>query len=214
MVKRFLSVDAGVLLAVLILFAGLSYQMAQQAKPAKDDTDHPRRTTRSVQPGGWKAWSLLLAQRGVTVRQSEKAPVDWPADADVVICGPVWEGSGLSGAGMQNAWAKNEADAALKWVENGGVLVMASDTNNDITDKTGMILEEDPSTNASRLASPATPTQPANFFANIEKLTAPNKAYLNEIGPGFAHARRQNDYGRPGARQRHGLRRFVAGNFR
>ena len=181
MVKRFLSVDAGVLIVVLLMFAGLSYQMAQQAKPAKDDTEHPRRTTRSAQPGGWKAWQNLLAQRGLTVKQTEKAPVDWQSDADVVVCGPVWEGSGLSREGLQNAWAKNEADAALKWVENGGILIMASDTNNDITDKTGMVLEEDPSTQTSRLSSPAVPVQPAAFFANIEKLTAPNKAYLNRV---------------------------------
>ena len=182
MIKGRISPDAGVLIAALVLFAGLSYQIARQAKPPPEGA-RPRRTMHSALPGGWRAWYLLLKERGINVEQAQKSPASWDkSNADVVISGPVWEGDSFSGEALQNQWTSEDAKDALKWVEGGGVLLMASDSSNSVTSKLGLDMEEYPSDSTSRENQPGTLSQPAVFFDRVETpLVVPGKPYISRM---------------------------------
>ena len=181
MLKRWIGPDAGVLIAALLLFAGLSYQIARQAKPPKEG-EHPRRTMHSAQPGGWRAWFLLLRERGVSVSQTQDSPAAWEkSDADIIISGPVWEGDSFSGEAFQNQWTESDAKSALAWVESGGVLFMATDSRNEIITKLGLELEEYPSDKTSRENQPGVFTQPAAFFNKTDEVMVPGKPYLSKV---------------------------------
>lgn len=145
-VRRLLSPDALVLVALLALLAFLSVRIAGQNLLPEDKTN-PRRSVASPRPGGWRALYLLLRQNNVRTVRIEREPEAWPNNLRVVVAGQEYlpggvrtASSGSSSGGTsgqpnrrgrggnknnsnppdpagENEWTQRQARAALAWLE-------------------------------------------------------------------------------------------------
>lgn len=165
--KRRIGADALILLALLAVLAVLSMRIASQTE-TPDDAAHPRRSVHSARPGGWKGLYLLLQQQGVRTDLIERAPRDWPAQTAVIITGEPHFTLGLS-AGGNSRWDERQVKDALRWVENGGTLIVLSASDNELTDTLKLKVDEYLRTDA-KLA----PLQPAPFLAGVRSVTFPD----------------------------------------
>ena len=156
----------GVLLA---LFVFVSYRIVSQA-PQQSEKGNPRRSSYSSQPAGWKAWYLLLRERGLVVDRWQRPPASWPKDARVVITGPNY--IGMSGGFTVSYWSEQEAEDALAWVENGGTLFILTSEDNALTQALTLTPDDSPFVKDN---SPLVPTQPAAFLVGVHQVIAPDK---------------------------------------
>ncbi|MES2464002.1 MAG: DUF4350 domain-containing protein, partial [Armatimonadota bacterium] len=128
--------DVLILGALLLLFAGLSYGIARQSEPSSAVPGTEHRSSYSAEPGGWKAFYLLLKTRQNNLMRFQRRPREWPGRAGVVITGP------HSIAGLAEQWSESEATDALDWVSRGGVLIAFTDTEDSLTEALGIRTSE------------------------------------------------------------------------
>ncbi|MBC8104928.1 MAG: DUF4350 domain-containing protein [Cytophagales bacterium] len=147
--------DTLILVALLLLFAALSFGIARQSEPPADPIGTEYRSSYSVQPGGWKAFYRLLETRGVPVTRWQRRPKEWPAGVGVVVTGP------YSVGGAAGQWSEQEVGDALGWVSGGGVLLVFTDASDDLSDTLGLRMSED---------------TPLNFFRGDDKDNKRKKA--------------------------------------
>jgi hypothetical protein len=105
--------DTALLVLMVVTLAVLSFLILHNGQQAVPDANTSRRSTFVAAPGGWKAYYLLLKQRGDDVGRLVRSPRYWPRSASVIITGPYGDAD----------WTEEEADEALRWVDRGGVLV-------------------------------------------------------------------------------------------
>lgn len=164
------NLDLLLLAAMLLVFGFLAYRIAVQT-PEQEEKGRPHRTTYSVQPGGLKAWYLLLQKQGVRVSRWERPPSEWPKDARVIITTtlPV-----VSTSGMQ-VWSDAEVKSAFKWVENGGTLLVLAEEDNELVEKLGMGVSEHLTEDAN-----LAPRQPAVFFEGVRAVRFPGASRFDK----------------------------------
>jgi hypothetical protein len=135
--RRFLpGGDALILVALLALFAGLSYGIASQSEPPSGTAGTEHRSTFSTDSGGWKALYQLLEARQNKVVRFRRRPKEWPFRAGVVVTGP------YSVGGAAGQWSRAEAKDALAWVAKGGALIAFTDAADDLTESLGVRTSE------------------------------------------------------------------------
>ena len=131
--RRFaLGGDTLVLCGLLLLFAILSFGIADQNEAPSNPFGTAHRSSFSADAGGWKAFYRLLETRGNRVRQVRRRPKEWSKKAGVVITGPYALG------GSTGEWSEAEAKDALAWVAKGGVLIVYTDASDELTDALGL----------------------------------------------------------------------------
>lgn len=165
--SRRVSSDTLLLLALLLGFTFLAFSIGQTGQEGEEQGD-PRRTTYSARPGGWKAWFLLLQERGLRPERLEVPPEEWPEEARLVISGTPYFGVRQAMSGEASLWTPEEAEAALKWVEQGGTLLLFDEKGSAFTQKLKLEVEE-----VSREVSPLNPLQPAAFLAGVRRVAVP-----------------------------------------
>lgn len=171
-----LSPDALVLIVLLLLLALLSLGIvAEQGGQDNDQTS--RRSVSSPRPTGWKAWYLLLEEKGVAVRKIERGPAWWPGASAgrVVVTGEPYDPPAI-GANYQ--WDRDEAAAARDWVNEGGTLIVLAHSPSALLDAFDLRLEKNvaKTTNA-RLP----PRQPARFFHGVAGVHVPGRARFTRV---------------------------------
>ena len=169
--KKRIGLDAVVLIVVLIVLAVVSLQIANRST-AGDEGPRPRRTTRSVHPGGWKAAFLLLQRAGFTTGRWEKPPKTWPDTASVMIAGQE-----VFGADGGSYWNDDQAQDAMDWVRRGGTLVVLTGEDNSLT----QAIDVSPQTSKHN-DSDIHPTQPAPYLAGVNEVQVPGTERFATLG--------------------------------
>ena len=164
------NLDLLLLATMLLAFGFLAYRIAAQA-PEPEEKGRPHRTTYSVQPGGLKAWYLLLQKQGIRVSRWERPPADWPNDASVIITTTL---PAISAKGMQ-VWSAAEVKSAFKWVEAGGTLLVLSEEDNELVEKLGMGVSEHLTDDAN-----LSPRQPSMFFQGVQSVRIPGASRFDK----------------------------------
>lgn len=150
--------DVLVLCGLLLLFAVLSLRMAE-APPPQEDKNRPRRSVSSPNPGGWKAWYLLLQRQNVPVQKIEREPRFWPRDVRVLVTGQEYS---------TEIWTEEEATDALTWVEEGRTLILLTGQTNPLTERLGLDTEP-----GQTIGTTLFPLQPAPFVQGVDGVQVP-----------------------------------------
>ena len=164
-------------LLALLVFAGV--QMLRPPESGKEEIPH--RTTYSAKPSGWKAFFLVLQERGYPVTRlgksptialkSQKTDVETDVETDILIVGPEYQGGLLS----SNNWTEKEARATLEWVNRGGTLLLISEIDSELSKVLGLDSTPEEGVKGETIL---TPTQPAPFFLGVKQLILPDANYV------------------------------------
>ncbi len=169
--KRRIGTDFLFLIALLVVFAVVSLQIAGR-DTAADDGQFPRRSTFSPNPGGWKAAYLLLEQSGVRSARWQKPPRTWPDTASVAIAGQE-----VFGMEAKSYWNPDQAADALGWVERGGTLLVFTGEDNAVTQAVGVSPEPGKNKNADVHL-----TQPVPYLSGVSAVTVPGAERFQRLG--------------------------------